>query len=58
MVSRLTKLFFGIIAGSMMLGVGGSCLPDQFWVDKWGEIVNGLLISGINNIIAPTGLAV
>jgi len=33
------------VGGSMM---ATSCLPENFWVGKWGEIVNGTIISAIN----------
>jgi hypothetical protein len=26
----------------------GACLPDNFWSGKWGEIVNGVIISFVN----------
>lgn len=26
----------------------GGCLPDNFWIDKWAEIVNGGIIAVIN----------
>ena len=42
----------------MFVGIGGSCLAANFWSDKISEIVNGLIISALNLVIAPTGLAV
>jgi hypothetical protein len=41
-----------------MLILSGGCLPDDFFVDKSGEIVNGLIVSAINLFLAPTGLAI
>lgn len=36
-------------AGSVLLQ--GTCLPDNFWVDKWGEIVNRGIITGITTVL-------
>ena len=41
-----TKLM--LIGSSAILLYGGSCLPDNFWSDKAGEIVNGGIIAAIN----------
>ena len=37
-----------VAAGSMLLQ--GACLADNFWVDKWGEIVNRSIIMGISTV--------
>jgi len=48
-----TRLFLRLMA---LLAVGGtlmqgSCLPDNFWVAKWGEIVNRGIITGITTVL-------
>lgn len=30
----------------------GACLPDNFWADKAGEILNRSIIAGINAVLA------
>ncbi len=32
-----------LAVGSMLMG--SSCLPENFWAEKWGEIVNRSIIS-------------
>jgi hypothetical protein len=29
----------------------GSCLPDNFWADKWGEVVNRSIFGVINTAL-------
>ena len=55
MRARLSKLMFLVTAGAMF---SGSCLPEDFWVNKWGEIVNGSIIGVINLLLAPTGIEI
>ncbi len=57
-ISRAMKLFSLTAAGTMMAGFGGGCLTDNFWADKSAEIANGLIISALNLILVPTGLAI
>lgn len=55
-----TRLFlklmtFLAVGGTLMQG---SCLPDNFWAAKWGEIVNRGIITGITTILGGVpGLA-
>ncbi len=42
----------------LVLGFGGGCLPENFIVDKAGEIVNGFIVSGINLALADTDFAI
>ena len=37
---------------------GGGCLPDNFFADKLGEIVNGVIIFGVNSALAGTGVTI
>ncbi|UCD28792.1 MAG: hypothetical protein JSV03_17225 [Planctomycetota bacterium] len=57
-MKSFTKLASLLTTCGLLFGVGGGCLPDNFFVDKAGEITNGLLISAINLLLAPTGLAI
>ncbi|HSW45053.1 MAG TPA: hypothetical protein VLM89_05735 [Phycisphaerae bacterium] len=48
------KLVSLLTVGSMLLG--SSCLPDNFWAAKWGEIINRGIFGAINAVIgAVTG---
>lgn len=42
---RATSL--GFISMLVLLGCTG-CLPDNFWSDKWGEVVNRGIFGAIN----------
>ncbi len=46
------------LAGVLSLIGSGGCLPDNFWADKAGEIVNGLLVGVINLFLEPTGIQI
>ena len=37
---------------------GGACLPDNIFADTAGEIVNGLIITGINLALVDTGIQI
>ncbi len=28
-----------LLSGGLLFGTG-TCIPDNFWVDKWGEVIN------------------
>lgn len=53
-----TRVYLKVMS---MVAVGGSlmtssCLPDNFWAGKWGEIVNRGIFGVINAVIgAATG---
>jgi hypothetical protein len=38
------------LAGGMMLA-GGGCLPENFWADKAGELVNRGIFGVINAVL-------
>jgi hypothetical protein len=48
------------LVGSQLLlaGFGGTCLPDNIFADTGGQIVNGLILSGLNMILAASGLQI
>jgi hypothetical protein len=51
-VSRLKRLMLGLALGAFTFGgLGGSCLPDDFWVNKSGEIVNGVIVGALDGLI-------
>ena len=57
---RMAK-FVGFATTGMVFGglLGGGCLPDNFWANKWGEIVNGIIIGGVNLVLTPaTGITI
>ena len=35
---------------------GGSCLVENFWADKWSEIVNRAIFGAINAALANTAI--
>ena len=47
---KLGRLFLMASTG-MMLTIGGSCLPDNFYSDKLGEIVNTTIMTIYNDLI-------
>ncbi|MDO8630251.1 MAG: hypothetical protein Q7R41_07135 [Phycisphaerales bacterium] len=48
------------LVGSQVLlaGFGGTCIPDNLFAETAGEIVNGLIITGVNMILAGGGIAI
>lgn len=56
-VSKLFKCLALGVTGASLWALGG-CVPDKFWVEKSGEIINGLIISALNLVLQPTGLAI
>ena len=50
---------FGFVGSQLVLAsFGGTCLPDNILADTAGEIVNGLIIAGVNLVLAGTGVQV
>jgi hypothetical protein len=47
----LKLLMISLAAGAVW---GGGCVTDNFWVDKWSEIVNRLIFGVINAGLAAT----
>lgn len=60
MMRRASRLWKKAVAGicGLVLGSSAGCLPDNFFADKAGEIVNGLITSGINIALADTDLEI
>ena len=50
---RLMKL----LAISAAAGIlwGGGCLVEDFWVNKWSEVVNRLIFGAINAALGQPG---
>jgi hypothetical protein len=43
------------VGGTLMQG---ACMPDNFWIGKWGEIVNRSIVMGISTVFSNVpGLA-
>ena len=40
----------------LVLGLGGGCLPDNLFANTAGEIVNGLILFGINAALSGAGV--
>ncbi|NLX22026.1 MAG: hypothetical protein GXY55_10230 [Phycisphaerae bacterium] len=43
------KVMSMLATGSVLMG--SSCLPDNFWAAKWGEIVNRTVIFAILRLV-------
>ena len=48
---KLGRLFLMASTGGMMLFIGSGCLPNNFWADKWGEVVNTTIMTIYNDLI-------
>lgn len=55
---RLWKKLGFVGSQLVMAGFGGSCLPDNILANTAGEIVNGLILSGVNLVLTGTGVQV
>lgn len=46
----MTTRIFNVLKAIALAGIlfQGSCLPDNFWADKFGEIVNRGIFGAIN----------
>lgn len=53
-ISCWKKLSF-VGSSLVMASFGGTCLPDNILADTAGEIVNSLLIMGVNMFLAGAG---
>ena len=47
-----------VLIGALALTGSSGCLPDNFWADKAGEIVNGLIIGVLNLLLSSTGIQI
>ena len=51
-MSRFTR--YALIASGMLFAaLPSGCLPENFWANKWGEILNGLIIDAVDLIVGP-----
>lgn len=53
--SRLWKSMALAVVCGVTFGVGSGCVPDDLLVSTFGDVVNGLIISGVNLGLAGTG---
>ena len=57
-MKRLLGVVLVSVSLMVLLGNAG-CLPDNFWSDKWGEVVNRSIFGAMNAAIgAFTGGAI
>ena len=40
----------------MILGFATGCLPDNFWSETLGDVVNSLVVSGVETALSEVGL--
>ncbi len=55
MRTRLLRWSTVITGGILFGGLGGNCLPDDFFAAKVGEIANGIIINVVNGFL-PAGI--
>ena len=53
--SRWWKSMTLAVVCGLTLGFASGCVPDNLLVNTFGDIVNGLIISGVNLGLAGTG---
>lgn len=46
-MKQLSRLALSFVSTVILLANAG-CLPDNFWADKWGEIINRGIFGVIN----------
>jgi hypothetical protein len=56
MMRRFAKYVGFVTTGMMFGGLGGGCLPEDFWVNKIGEIVNGIIIGLVSTALDGAGV--
>jgi len=60
-MKNLAKIYktTGLVAVSgITFGVTGSCLPENFFAGLGGDLLNGLIIAGVNLFLAGFGIQV
>ncbi|RME39409.1 MAG: hypothetical protein D6788_05515 [Planctomycetota bacterium] len=55
---RRKKLAGLLVMQAVLFGVGGSCLPENFFAETAGDITAGLLTSVVNMTLSGSGLEV
>jgi|GEM_PF-1582198 len=53
-MSRTWKMAALFAGQAMLLGSGGSCLPDNVLAETLGDVVNGLIVAGVNVVLSST----
>lgn len=56
--TRFWKAMVLVGSQALVLGSGGTCLPDNTFADAAGDIVNGLIIAGFNVLATGSGLQI
>jgi len=47
-----------VASQAILLGVSGSCLPDNTFADTAGNIVSGIITTGVNMLLSGANLQV
>ncbi len=42
----------------LLLGSGGTCLPENFFADTGGDIARSVIIAGFNILVADSGIQI
>ncbi len=48
---RFRKALTIVVSQLFLAGFGGACLPDNVLADTGGQIVNGLILAGVNMVL-------
>jgi len=49
----------GLVAASgILFGVTGGCLPENFFAGAAGDLLNSLILAGVNVLLAGVGIQV
>lgn len=54
--TKTRKIAAFLTGHAILLATSGSCLPDNVFADTAGEIVNGLIIAGLNLTLSGSGV--
>lgn len=42
-----------LVGGSLMFGFGGNCVPDNFWMNTWGGVLNTTVQTAVEAYVTP-----
>lgn len=53
MKTRKMKCAALLASGGMVLGFGGSCVPDNFWMETWGGVLGSTVNTAVDAYVTP-----
>ena len=57
-LAMICKTMTLVGTGGVIFGVTGSCLPENFFADATGDLLNGLIVARVNLVLAGVGIQV